>query len=63
MDINVEGTNWNPAAVAEYVTEKDFVDAHISDEGTYPLLPDKAAREKALKQVYKQCVPKKLKDK
>lgn len=61
MDINVEGVSWNSLAVAEYASEKDFVDAHISDDGTYPLLPDKKAKEAALKLVYKIAVPAKPK--
>lgn len=61
-DINVENVSWNAEAVATYPTEKEFVDTYISDPGTYPLLPDNKAREKALKLVYSIAVPKKPKD-
>jgi len=59
QDINVEGTNWNRDYVASFSDTQAFVDAHLSDAGTYKNLPPEA-RETALQAVHTIAVPAKV---
>lgn len=50
--VNVEGVNWVSAVVAAEKSEKDFVEKHMKDAGTYRDYPaDK--KTNALKLAYK----------